>query len=41
MAMAFTDRQEALLARAADALDAGQTDKARSSLGELLGRNPE
>jgi len=35
--LAFTDRQEALLARAADALDAGQTDKARSSLGELLG----
>jgi tRNA modification GTPase len=34
---AFTDRQEVLLARAADALDAGQTDKARSSLGELLG----
>jgi tRNA modification GTPase len=39
--LAFTDRQEALLARAADALDAGQTDTARSSLGELLGRNPE
>ncbi len=34
---AFTDRQEALLARAADALDAGQTDTARSSLAELLG----
>jgi tRNA U34 5-carboxymethylaminomethyl modifying GTPase MnmE/TrmE len=35
--LAFTDRQEALLARAADALDAGQTDKARASLAELLG----
>ena len=34
---AFTDRQEALLARAADALDAGQTDTARASLDELLG----
>ncbi len=37
LAMAFTDRQEALLARAADELDAGQTDSARSSLAELLG----
>jgi tRNA modification GTPase len=37
LAMAFTDRQEALLARAADALDAGQIDSARASLAELLG----
>jgi len=35
--LAFTDRQEALLTRAADALDAGQTETARSSLDELLG----
>ena len=35
--MAFTDRQEAMLTRAADELDAGQTDSARSSLDELLG----
>ena len=34
---AFTDRQEALLTKAADALDAGQTDTARTSLAELLG----
>jgi tRNA modification GTPase len=40
-AMAFTDRQQALLARAADTLDAGQTDTARSSLAELLGCNPK
>lgn len=36
LAIAFTDRQEALLARAADALDAGQTDTARASLAQLL-----
>ena len=35
--LAFTDRQETLLARAADALDAGQTDQAGIELRELLG----
>ena len=38
---AFTDRQENLLARAADALDAGHADTARASLDKLLGRNLE
>jgi tRNA modification GTPase len=38
---AFTDRQEALLARAADALDAGQTAQAGIDLRELLGCNQE
>ncbi len=34
---AFTDRQEALLTRAADALDAGHIKQARAALGELMG----
>jgi tRNA modification GTPase len=41
LAMAFTDRQQSLLTRAADALDSGQIDAARSSLAELLGCNQE